>query len=80
MDSNELSFEEALARLEDVVGLLESGELPVEELVSQFEQGTTLVQRCRLMLDTAQARVSRLVRELDLDPVTSVLLEVDEEL
>ncbi len=80
MDSNELSFEEALARLEDVVGLLESGELPVEDLVSQFEQGTTLVQRCRLMLDTAQARVSRLVRELDLDPVTSVLLEVDEEL
>ena len=78
MDSNELSFEEALARLEDVVGLLESGELPVEDLVSQFEQGTTLVQRCRLMLDTAQARVSRLVRELDLDPVTSVLLEVDE--
>jgi exodeoxyribonuclease VII small subunit len=80
MDPNELSFEDALARLEDVVGLLESGELPVEDLVSQFEQGTTLVQRCRLMLDTAQARVSMLVRELDLDPVTSVLLEDDEEL
>ncbi len=80
MDPNELSFEDALARLEDVVGLLESGELPVEDLVSQFEQGTTLVQRCRLMLDTAQARVSVLVRELDLDPVTSVLLEDDEEL
>ena len=80
MDSPELSFEEALARLEEVVGVLESGDLPVEDLVSQFEHGTALVQRCRMMLDTAQARISVLVRELDLDPVISPPLDDDEEI
>ena len=62
-DVSELSFEEAFGRLEETVGLLESGGLTIDDLVSRFEQGMTLVALCRSRLDSAQARLSRLVQD-----------------
>lgn len=65
MDSaeiSELSFEDAFRRLEDTVAQLESGGLTIDDLVSRFEQGMKLVALCRLRLDSAQARLSRLVQ------------------
>jgi exodeoxyribonuclease VII small subunit len=59
---SELSFEDAFRRLEDTVAHLESGGLTIDDLVSRFEQGMKLVALCRLRLDSAQARLSRLVQ------------------
>lgn len=65
IDNPELSFEEAFQQLEATVAELEAGALTVEEMVARFEHGMALVALCRQKLDTAQSRVSALVREVD---------------
>ena len=57
------SFEEALGRLEEIVTLLERGEVPLEDGLRLFEEGVVLSRRCHEMLRSAEARISRLVRE-----------------
>lgn len=55
-----LSFEQALAGLDDVVARLESGEIGLEEAVTLFEQGQRYLAACRERLDVAQARIDEL--------------------
>jgi len=55
--NNKLSFEQALAKLTELVGRLESGELPLEESVAAFEQGVQLSRRCEALLDQAEQRL-----------------------
>ncbi len=55
-----LSFEEALARLETIVTRLEDGEVPLEESIQAYAEGTKLVQACLARLDRAET----LIREL----------------
>ena len=57
------SFEELLARLEEIVGLLEGGESPLEDGLALFEEGVVLSRRCHELLATAEKKVSRLIRE-----------------
>jgi exodeoxyribonuclease VII small subunit len=66
-DVSELSYEDAFLRLEEAVALLESGELTIDEMIAKFEEGIALVTHCRRRLDTAQTRVSILVREVEED-------------
>ncbi len=58
-----LTFDAALAELQDVVGQLESGNLPLEEAIAAFERGVQLHERCARLLDEAELRVQRLVEE-----------------
>lgn len=58
-------FEEAFARLEEVVGEMERGELPLEALLTRFEEGVGLVRQCREFLKQAQLRVDRFVEHKD---------------
>lgn len=69
MDVPALSFEEAFLKLEEAVARLEGGGLSVDDMVTQFEQGMSLVRLCRERLDGAQARVSLLTRSVDIDDV-----------
>jgi exodeoxyribonuclease VII small subunit len=57
-----LAFEEALGKLDETVGALEGGQLPLEDALKLFEEGVRLVQRCQQMLDSAELRVERLRR------------------
>jgi len=57
----ELSFEEALVRLEEIVQRLEEGDLPLQEALALYEQGVALSRRCQDLLDEAELRVSQLV-------------------
>ncbi|MFQ5345465.1 MAG: exodeoxyribonuclease VII small subunit [Mariprofundus sp.] len=52
-----LTFEQALAGLTQLVEKLESGELPLEESVAAFEQGVKLSRRCEALLDQADQRL-----------------------
>jgi len=52
-----LSFEEALGQLTELVGKLESGQLPLEESVAAFEDGVQLSRRCESLLDHAEQRL-----------------------
>ena len=57
----ELSFENALARLESIVAELESGDLALEQALATFEEGVTLSRRCASQLEDAERRIERLV-------------------
>jgi len=53
----ELSFEEALGRLEALVEGLEGGDLPLAEALAKFEEGMTLKALCARKLQEAEAKV-----------------------
>ena len=55
-----LTFEAALARLEETAKLLESGNVPLDESLSLFEEGISLVKLCNSKLDAAEQKVVRL--------------------
>ncbi len=61
----EMKFEEALKRLEDIVEKLESGSLELEESIQLFEQGVKLSLYCQQQLKQAEGRVQRLVKNLN---------------
>jgi exodeoxyribonuclease VII small subunit len=50
-DASGLSFEDALRALEDVVRLLESGEVPLDESITLYERGESLRKACQARLD-----------------------------
>ena len=53
-----LDYEQAMTRLEEIVGLLESGELPLEESMKLFEEGTKLSQACYEILKNAEQKLT----------------------
>jgi exodeoxyribonuclease VII small subunit len=57
----DLKFEQAFARLEEIVNSLDEGGLPLEELESRFEEGLTLVKFCGDRLNAIEKRVEKLV-------------------
>ena len=75
----ELSFEETLAKLEDVVDQLERGDsLTLDESLGAFEEGVRLTRFCRKKLDDAELRVQQLI-EVDENELTVVPFESEDE-
>jgi exodeoxyribonuclease VII small subunit len=60
-----MTFEEALAKLEETVHRLEEGNLPLDEAVALFEEGTRLAALCNQQLDGAELKVKQLVQTPD---------------
>lgn len=54
---NAPSFEDALGTLEDLVEAMENDQLPLEELVSHYEQGAELLRHCENVLKSAKKRI-----------------------
>ena len=69
MSDKKLSFEQSLARLEEIVRHLEKGDLPLSDSLSQFEEGTALIADCSAMLDHAEQTVRKLQKGPDRAPV-----------
>lgn len=61
----ETTFEEAIARLEAIVRLLESGSAPLDESLTLFEEGVGLVKLCNARLDNAEQKVKLLTKNPD---------------
>ena len=57
---NDVPFEEALKRLENIVESMESDELPLETLLTRFEEGTRLTQICQAKLAEAELKIQQL--------------------
>ena len=57
------TFESSLKRLEEIVGLLEEGELSLEESLKLFEDGVKLSRACQEKLDRAERRIEVLIRD-----------------
>jgi exodeoxyribonuclease VII small subunit len=60
-DLAQMTFEDALKALEDVVRQLESGEVPLDDSISLYERGELLRKHCQARLDAAQARIEKIV-------------------
>jgi len=58
-----LSFEEALTRLEGVVEAMESGDVPLAELLAKFEEGSKLLQQCETRLKEAELKIEQLKKQ-----------------
>ena len=57
MAKKKMTFEDSIRRLDEIVKHLESGDLPLEESLSLFEEGTSLISSCSAMLDEAEQKV-----------------------
>lgn len=60
-DIDALSFEQALAELERIVGQLESGQAPLEQSIELYERGAHLKAHCEKRLEAARLRVEKIV-------------------
>ena len=60
-----LSFEEALAELEQIVRGLESGQQKLEDAIKAYERGAALRRHCETKLAEAEARVAAIVEKAD---------------
>jgi exodeoxyribonuclease VII small subunit len=54
------SFEDVYAALEEAVGRLEAGGLPLDDAIAAYEEGMRLARACRTLLDTAELRITTL--------------------
>ena len=62
MARKKLSFEEAMKRLEEIVSHLEKGDIPLEESIRLFEEGSGLLALCSSQLEEAEQKVALLKR------------------
>ena len=60
MDKKEISFEESLDKLESIVSSLEKGDVPLDESIKLFEEGTALISNCNKLLENAEQKVKML--------------------
>ena len=69
-DISALSFEKALAELEDIVRKLESGEAELEASIALYERGAALKAHCEAKLKSAQEKIEKIVVGGDGKPKT----------
>ncbi len=68
-DITELSFEAAYAELSRLIEAMESGDLTLDESVTQYERGHQLATHCERLLARAELRVSQLNANGGVEPV-----------
>lgn len=59
-EKKELTYEEAMTRLEKIVSMLETDTLSLDESLKLFEEGTTLARFCNKILDEAELKITKL--------------------
>ncbi len=64
-----MSFEQSLDRLEEIVRHLEKGDLPLNDSLALYEEGTALISACSKQLDEAEQKVVKLRKGPDRFPV-----------
>ena len=73
----DVSFEEAMDRLEEIVSSMEGERMPLEEMVRSYEEGARLLRTCRQRIDTARQRVELISANLDAPAEKAVLVPFD---
>lgn len=69
MAEKKLSFEDSLAKLDEIVRHLEKGDLPLSDSLKLFEEGTALLSSCGKMLEDAEQKVVKLRKGPDREPL-----------
>jgi exodeoxyribonuclease VII small subunit len=76
MNQNNRTFEENMARLEQIVRAMERGDVALEESLKLFQEGTELVRSCQKLLDDAQMQVKMIMTAPDGSPVEEAFDDV----
>jgi len=63
MAEKTIDFEKSLERLETLVNEMESGDLPLEEMIKHFEEGSKLVTLCSKKLTEVEQKIEKLVKK-----------------
>jgi len=61
--NEELSFEESMTRLEELVGIMEEGKLPLEDMIRQYEAAHKLANTCREKLSAMRKKIELLTKD-----------------
>ena len=69
MAGKKLTFEQQIARLEEIVSALEQGDVQLADSLALFEEGTKLIAACTKQLDQAEQQVVKLMKGPDGAPV-----------
>lgn len=69
MSKKSVTFEESMQRLDEIVKTLEGGDVPLEESIKLFEEGTKLTAKCETLLAGAEMKVTKLMQGPDGVPV-----------
>jgi len=65
---SKLTFETALGKLESIVDAMESGDVPLAELLAKFEEGSKLLKVCEARLKEAELKIEQLKKQKDGKP------------
>ena len=76
MNQNNVTFEQSMQRLEQIVRAMERGDVPLEESLKLFQEGTELVRSCGKLLEEAQLQVSKIMTAADGSPVEEAFDDV----
>ena len=69
MAGKKVTFEQQIARLEEIVSALEQGDVELAASLALFEEGTKLIASCTKQLDQAEQQVVKLMKGPDGEPV-----------
>ena len=78
MSTSNQSFETNMQRLEQIVRALERGDVPLEESLKLFQEGTGLVRSCQSLLDNAKLQVQMVMTDENGQPRMEDLPDADE--
>jgi len=69
MNEQNQTFEQSMARLEQIVRSMERGDVALEESLKLFQEGTELVRQCQKLLEDAKLQVKKIMTAPDGSPV-----------
>lgn len=72
---NDMTFEQAMQELEQVVGRLERGDVALEESIALYERGALLKKRCEIKLKEAEEKVAAITLDRDGQPTGTTPLD-----
>lgn len=75
MSGKSKTFEENMQRLEQIVRAMERGDVPLEESLKLFQEGTALVESCGKLLDEAELQVKKISVAADGTPTEEPFVE-----
>ena len=78
MSQKNPTFEENMLRLEQIVRAMERGDVPLEESLKLFQEGTQLVKSCSKLLDEAEQQVTKIVTQADGSPAEEAFADANE--
>ena len=69
MNEKNLTFEQSMQRLEQIVRAMERGDVALDESLKLFQEGTELVRNCGKLLDEAKLQIQKVMTAADGSPV-----------